>query len=35
MIREQDKRAWRNFWLKVVPSLIVVVMFSFQCWGGV
>lgn len=34
MIREEDKPAWRNFWLKVVPFLIAVVAVSVQCWGG-
>jgi hypothetical protein len=24
MIREEDKPAWRNFWLKVVPFLVAV-----------
>ncbi|WP_224262414.1 hypothetical protein, partial [Raoultella ornithinolytica] len=34
MIRKEDKPAWRNFWLKVVPFLVVVVAVSVQCWGG-
>ncbi len=34
MIREEDKPAWRNFWLKVVPFLVAVLFFSFACWGG-
>lgn len=34
MIREEDKPAWRNFWLKVVPFLVPVLFFSFACWGG-
>lgn len=28
MIREQDKRAWRNFWLKVVPFLVAVLFLA-------
>ncbi|AHM32380.1 Uncharacterised protein [Raoultella ornithinolytica] len=34
MIREEDKPAWRNFWLKVVPFLVAVLVVSIQCWGG-
>ncbi|EPP8464863.1 TPA: hypothetical protein ACTXAV_000185 [Raoultella planticola] len=34
MIREEDKPAWRDFWLKVVPFLVAVLFFSFACWGG-
>jgi hypothetical protein len=29
MIREEDKPAWRNFWLKVVPFLVAVAV-SFR-----
>nr|DAF04027.1 MAG TPA: hypothetical protein [Caudoviricetes sp.]DAP84807.1 MAG TPA: hypothetical protein [Bacteriophage sp.]DAH92210.1 MAG TPA: hypothetical protein [Caudoviricetes sp.]DAL56821.1 MAG TPA_asm: hypothetical protein [Caudoviricetes sp.]DAL79905.1 MAG TPA: hypothetical protein [Caudoviricetes sp.] len=34
MIREEDKPAWRNFWLKVVPFLVAVIAVSYPCWGG-
>lgn len=34
MIREEDKPAWRNFWLKVVPLLVAVLAVSYLCWGG-
>jgi hypothetical protein len=30
MIREEDKPAWRNFWLKVVPFLVAVLAVSFR-----
>ncbi|HBY0198919.1 TPA: hypothetical protein MIO02_21550 [Klebsiella pneumoniae] len=33
MIREEDKPAWRNFWLKVVPFLVAVLFFSFAKLG--
>jgi hypothetical protein len=28
MIREEDKPAWRNFWLKVVPFLVAVLFLA-------
>lgn len=34
MIREEDRPAWRQFWTKVIPFLVAVVVISFMCWGG-
>ena len=33
MIREEDKPAWRNFWLKVVPFLVAVIAVSYPVLG--
>lgn len=33
MIREEDRPAWRQFWMKVIPFLAVVVVISVACWG--
>nr|DAL11928.1 MAG TPA_asm: hypothetical protein [Caudoviricetes sp.] len=35
MIREEDKPAWRNFWLKVVPFLVAVAWVSYEFFWGV